>query len=142
MTRMLAFFPPSFPCGRLSSVPATATMEAPSDSMKNTSNTDVGSQTDPALDYRRTQEKSSGGRNVQNDVGSSHLPRCMSAAMADINHDYYKDTADDIKDGAKTDVPLDQDRVTGIEDILNRYIGIEEARLSAQKTMAGAYSDL
>lgn len=66
----------------------------------------------------------------------------MSAAMADINHDYYKDNADDIKEGAKTDVPLDQDRVTGIEEILNGYIGIEEARLSAQKTMAGAYSDL
>lgn len=48
--------------------------------------TDVGDPMDPILDYRSEQEKSGGGGNAQNDGGSSHLLRCMSVAMADMNH--------------------------------------------------------
>lgn len=111
------------------------------------SNTNVGGQTDPVLDHRNVQEESTVNAQTRTDVGSSHSPqaRCMLVAVADMNHDYYiyKDPTNDIKDGPKIDDPSARELITEcFMKSLNRYIEIEEMRLSARKEMAGAYSGL
>lgn len=55
----------------------------------------------------------------------------------------YKDPTNDIKDGPKIDDLSARELITEcFMKSLNRYIEIEEMRLSARKEMAGTYSGL